>query len=292
VRLAFWVVTAGSLWLYLRLAALTVALLAGLALLRRAGRGWRESLRASELARPAFWAALLRIALAMSCLGTAHLLFKLYLPLLNRANFDAALAAADRLLGWGALPVERLAFLAGSPEVLRAFDFLYSNLYYLLVWGGVLVFFTALEGEARLRFFDGFALLWQGGLAFYLLLPAWGPVFVAPGLFEPLLEHMPATVRVQSVLYRETLAVVQGRLDFQARFFGLAAFPSLHVAVLTFYALWGRHAGRFWRGWNAACAGLVLVGSVLTGYHYLVDGLAGAALAWGCYRLFRPGGRA
>jgi membrane-associated phospholipid phosphatase len=150
---------------------------------------------------------------------------------------------------------------------------------------------VALEGETRLRFFDGFALLWQGGLALYCLLPAWGPVFVTPGTFEPLLEHMPATVRVQSVLFRETLAVVQGRLDFSVRFFGLAAFPSLHVGVLTFYALWGRHAGRFWRGAYGAFAGLVLVGSVLTGYHYLVDGLAGAALAWGCYRLFRPAGR-
>lgn len=288
VRTQFLVVTAGSLWLYLRLAALTVAVMAAAALLRRAGRGWREALRGSELARPGFWGDLGRIALGMSLLGTAHLLFKLYLPLLNPQNYDAALFVLDRWLGLGALPIERLAFLAGAPWVLGAFDLIYSGLYYFLVWGGVLLFFAALEGDRRLRFFGSFALLWQGGLLFYFLFPAWGPVFIRPGLFEPLLAHMPATVRTQSVLFQETLAVVQGRLDFSVRFFGLAAMPSLHVGVLTLYALWSRHVGRGWVAWHLGAVALVLVGSVLTGYHYLSDGLAGALLAWGCYRICRP----
>lgn len=288
VRTQFLVVTFGSLRLYLRLAALTVVVMAALAILRRAGKGWKEALKGSELARPAYWTDLLRIAAAMSLLGTAHLLFKLYLPLLNPANFDAAFAGMDRVLGLGALPVERLAFLSGTPAVLGAFDFVYSNLYYFLVWGGMLVFFAALEGERRLRFFDSFALLWQGGLVLYFLLPAWGPVFVLPDLFEPLLAHMPATVRTQQVLFQETLAVTQGRLDFSVRFFGLAAFPSLHMGVLTLYALWAKQVGRGWVWWNAVFAGLILIGSVLTGYHYLVDGLAGAALAWGVWRAARP----
>ena len=288
VRTQFLVVTLGSLGLYLRLAALTVVIMAAAALLRRAGRGWRGVLRESELARPSFWIGLVRIAVAMSLLGTAHLLFKLYLPLLNPSNFDPALAVLDRVLGWGALPVERLAFLPGAPAVLGAFDFIYSNLYYFLVWGGVLVFFVGLEGDLRLRFFDGFALLWQAGLLLYFLFPAWGPVFVLPATFEPLLAHMPATVRTQTVLFKETLAVTLGQLDFPVRFFGLAAFPSLHMAVMTFYALWARSVGRVWVWWNAVFAGLILIGSVLTGYHYLVDGLGGAALAWGVWRATRP----
>jgi len=288
VRPQFYVVTFGSLWLYLRLAALTAVLMAAGVLGRRLGRGWRRALRESELGRPRFWSDLGRIALAMSLLGTAHLLFKLYLPLLNPANYDPALASIDRVLGFGALPVERLAFLSGAPAVLRFFDFVYSGLYFLLVWGGVLLFFVALEGEWRIRFFNGFALLWQGGLLVYFLFPAWGPVFVWPDLVEPLVSHMPATVRLQSALVMETLAVTQGRFNFTAQYFGLAAFPSLHVGIMVLYALWARRVGRFWTGWFACFGGLILIGSVLTGYHYLVDGLAGAALAWGCYRICRP----
>ena len=63
----------------------------------------------------------------------------------------------------------------------------------------------------------------------------------------------------------------------------MAAFPSLHVAFQTLVFLWMR---RVWR-WGEIVFGVfavaILIGSLVTGWHYLIDGIAGIALAWLCY---------
>ena len=73
--------------------------------------------------------------------------------------------------------------------------------------------------------------------------------------------------------------------------FGIAAFPSLHVGFQTFVFLWFR---RLWLSGQIIFAIFVLLiflGSVITGWHYLVDAYAGlllAAIAYGVpARVFR-----
>jgi len=67
--------------------------------------------------------------------------------------------------------------------------------------------------------------------------------------------------------------------------YAVAAFPSLHVAFQTLVFLWMR---RVWR-WGGLVFGVIavtiLIGSVVTGWHYFVDGIAGALIAWLCYTL-------
>jgi membrane-associated phospholipid phosphatase len=60
---------------------------------------------------------------------------------------------------------------------------------------------------------------------------------------------------------------------------GISAFPSLHVATAVLFALyasrrWGRIGLALW-----AFAATILVGSVVLGWHYAVDGYAGALLS-------------
>lgn len=43
---------------------------------------------------------------------------------------------------------------------------------------------------------------------------------------------MPVTVHVQQALYLETSAIVRHRYNTVIHDFGLAAFPSLHIAVV------------------------------------------------------------
>ena len=61
----------------------------------------------------------------------------------------------------------------------------------------------------------------------------------------------------------------------------VAAFPSLHLAVVTVFAAASRPVSRPWFVGNVVVVLLMLLGSVLTGYHYLVDGWAGIALGIG-----------
>jgi hypothetical protein len=102
---------------------------------------------------------------------------------------------------------------------------------------------------------------------------------VTPNLFEDALQHMPASVWVQSHLYEETASIIRGNYNIVIQFFGLAAFPSLHVAVFVLYSLWARHIGRIWVWTGISIGLLILVGSLLTGYHYFVDGLAGGLVS-------------
>ena len=70
--------------------------------------------------------------------------------------------------------------------------------------------------------------------------------------------------------------------------FGISAFPSMHNASAALFALafWrvSRPVGLFF----AAYAGVILLGSVHTGWHYAVDGYAGIALAAACWWVCGP----
>ena len=64
---------------------------------------------------------------------------------------------------------------------------------------------------------------------------------------------------------------------------GISAMPSMHVAGATWLALVIRsYFPKFaWLGWTYV--GLIYVGSVMTGWHYATDGIAGAIGAVGCW---------
>ncbi len=263
------------------IAVLSIAIILLLTALRgiRRGTRWRSALAESEMSGIRFWTDLLRITVAFSVIQTAHLTLKVYIPVINSANYDRVLRKLDIALALGRDPVELVLGAITHPTVLRAFDFVYSQLYFLLLWGGFVVFFAFLEGRNRTSFFSSFVIMWQAGLLLYILAPSWGPVFITPELFDGALQHLPATVTVQQGLYRETVSIIRGDYNIIINFFGLAAFPSLHVAVFVLYTLWARRVGRLWLAWNAIFGTLILVGSVLTGYHYLVDGLGGGVIA-------------
>ena len=65
--------------------------------------------------------------------------------------------------------------------------------------------------------------------------------------------------------------------------FGVAAFPSLHVAFETLVLLWMRRLWRYGEVIFGVFTLIIFVGSIITGWHYLIDGLAGALLAAACY---------
>ena len=65
--------------------------------------------------------------------------------------------------------------------------------------------------------------------------------------------------------------------------FGIAAFPSLHVAFEVLALLWMRRLWRYGTMIFGFFTAVIFIGSILTGWHYLVDGLAGALLAAACY---------
>ena len=173
-------------------------------------------------------------------------------------------------------------------------DVLYSGGYFALIVVSVPVFLVFPRLEVRLAFVAAYAAIWMAGSVLYLAFPSWGPVFVVSHLFGDVLRHMPSTVAVQQALFEEISSLVNRPLAPRVvRFGSVAAFPSLHLAVVTVFAAASRWVSRRWFLANLAVVVVMLVGSVVTGYHYLVDGWAGIALGIGACalgrRLFPPG---
>jgi len=234
---------------------------------------------------------------------------------LHFANYDRTFWDLDRWLHFGVQPNVWLVERLGSQhDVALLLDWLYIEYfdYKLLV---SLLFLCELRGR-RLseQFVLAYTLLWAiGGLA-YLVMPADGPCFamllgasdvpVAAhqwGFTYPVVSDLPATyvegfreARVWTAKSLQHLLwatrwrfVYQGKLPDM--FYGVAAMPSLHVAVVVLFAYF---LGRLspWAGLvGILYAAAIAIGSVFLQWHYAVDGYAGALLAtataWAAVRL-------
>jgi hypothetical protein len=202
------------------------------------------------------------------------------------------LAAADRIIGLGALPTQVLQDAlrpAGGTDLVALVATLVYMLHFVLPIGTGFILWL----WRRPQYYDFVAaliVLSVAGFTTYLLLPAAPPWYVAG---QGLLNGPDGTPLV-TYLKPGAFETLASALGFDGRYlyslaFGsanpnlVAAFPSLHCAYpfLSFLVL-RRAFGRV--GWLAlAYTGLVMFSVVYTGDHWLIDCLAGLAYAYIAY---------
>ena len=279
-----------DLWLVARgsLPGFGAALLFGFAVRalrhrQKTGAWPRPGLRriAAELPRLAAAFLLLIGVVAVYCWG------KLLIPWFRHETLDAPLIAVDRALHLGLDPGLTIqALLEGLPGADRFVDWTYAR-YPLVLLGAAGWFLSDPDADGRHRWLRGFVLLWLGGLALYWLVPALGPAFVYPELVPVLAERFPIAAAGQRALLENhvsLLALLAGEASLPLRLeYGIAAFPSLHVALPAHAWLVARERGCALRWPFLAITVLFVVGSVATGWHYLIDAWAGLALAFLCW---------
>lgn len=122
--------------------------------------------------------------------------------------------------------------------------------------------------EGRGRFVLSYMLTWSIGMACAYAFASAGPIFT--GTYPKTLAPPSVAMAVDYLLtnYRSHSAMIGG---------GISAFPSLHVAIAAWFALVLAHRGWCWVGITYAAA--VWACSVILGWHYLADGLAGILIA-------------
>jgi hypothetical protein len=208
--------------------------------------------------------------------------WKSALPVLHPFCCDRALAALDEFLV-GRPAWELLEPLTRSSLVLHTADRFYYLWFGVFAWVMLTVAWEPYSGRRR-RFLVGMALTWTLGSLTALVVSSAGPVYFShvtgdvssfDTLAQRLLEQRLLAAGFQQVLWDNYLGHLHGAIA------GIAAFPSLHVAVPAYLSLAAR-TGR-WRlaGWLLTVATWFC--SVLLGWHYLIDGAGGiivAALAW------------
>jgi hypothetical protein len=174
---------------------------------------------------------------------------------------DAPLAATDRLLIPFALPRGRWLDVMALPY----------GLWQLINILGVV---WALHTQRPARPIIAYMLTWLIGMALAYAFSSAGPIFT--GQYPMRSAHVSVRMAADFLLdnYRSHGAGIGG---------GISAFPSLHVAIATWFALFLRSIGIRWLGevfllW-------IWAASVILGWHYVLDGPAGIAVALIAWKL-------
>ncbi len=240
-----------------------------------------------EVVRPRWWVSWLRMWFAAAVMTYGYFWLKVAIPLVNPRLWDGALWDLDARLHLGVSPsVFVSSLLEGTPLVplLDRWYWLWvpTVFYALCFWS------SGLDRRLAHRFLLSCVLLWTLGSWIYVAVPALGPVFVQPQTFEAVREEMPLVRAGQQELSENYELMLAGRRTGELKRFkpvlGIAAMPSLHVGAHFLFFLWARRRARWLALAFALATAFTFAGSLLSGYHYAIDGYAGMLLAWLCFR--------
>ena len=169
---------------------------------------------------------------------------------------------------------------------LRVIDHVYSSWYVFVFLFVTWVSWTG-RRYLRARALASTVLLWAlGGTLLAWLFASAGPCYYhlvsdSPNPYTGLLERLSDVelfaTNAQAALWRFKVE------DTYSPFAGISAMPSMHVAmvVLAAMVLWRRSKPLGMVCWVYAAG--IQIGSVVLGWHYAIDGYAGALLALGCW---------
>jgi hypothetical protein len=233
--------------------------------------------------------------------AVAHDAWKNLLGRVTPWTWDARLADADRILHFGTDPWRLLEPVFRFPALVIALDTLYWMWFLLIAVVAGWIFWTP-RRALRTRFLIVWSLMWiLLGTFLAHLMPSGGPVFygrLVGGIdpFSELLAHLARVNAAQPLMAAEMQELVwrNAQAGGGVHWLAMSAMPSLHVAVPTLFALTFQQVHRrlsaaFW-----AFTLLILIGSVVLGWHYAIDGyvsIAVVCLLWWLSGIVRPGAR-
>ena len=254
-------------------------------------QAWSAGLRSfRELMRSPDGVGVLLVVGLLPLFMNAFGSWKAAIPQLNPFSWDLPLMRLDRALHLGTDPWRLLEPVLRAPLVVRFWDYGYT----LFIPAQTAVVLWQVWSRDRLlrhRFLLTYVLSWiLLGTVAAIALSSAGPCFYeavvgGPDPFVPLFERLRAvhgTYKVGALEAQQVLWASHVRgLDIP--FAGISAMPSMHVALPMLFVLVGWRQRLSLRLILLAYLGFNLVGSVLLGWHYAVDGYAailGVLVIW------------
>lgn len=200
-------------------------------------------------------------------------------------HWDATFAMWDRALHFGYAPHEWLWWIIESPLAVWLINIAY-NLWFVVLAGAMLQASIARrDTHTRHQFMVSLILVWVlAGFFVAMGFSSAGPCyFERLGLgtdFRPLMDALAAAnerfpiwaLPTQDILWSGYTGASTGSV-------GISAFPSVHVATAVLIAIYACRQSVALGAALWAFAAVIMVGSVVLGWHYAIDGYAGAILA-------------
>jgi hypothetical protein len=230
-----------------------------------------------------------RTALAVSGLVAYHVVYVCYRNLKSWDAFntdrDQHLLDFDRALFLGHSPAELLHGLLGTDHAAVVLAAFYNSFVYVVV--------AAVVGSVALlpRIRDSYVMLFTGvwvwilGVASYYLVPSLGPFVSAPEEFAKLRHTGVTAAQAEYLVDRAHLLADPAAPD---AFASISAFASLHTAFTCAVLLVAAYLR--WRWLTIAMSGYlvaVMIATIYFGMHFVVDDVAGIAIALGAVTLAR-----
>lgn len=214
---------------------------------------------------------------------------KTLIPLMQPFSWDVFFMHLDKTLHLGVLPHEYLHAIFGADVVLSFFTGIYNIWLFLLYFVLLITCLIRPDSQVRMQYLVAFIFTWAiGGNLVATWFSSAGPAYYANlglgnvygDLMARLNEHAAtgalSAVQTQELLWR----FYSGPESLNS----ISAFPSMHVASSTLMAIYAFSLAR-WAGIAMSLFTLgILIGSVLLGWHYAVDGYASVVLALLCWR--------
>jgi len=222
--------------------------------------------------------------LIMTAVLVSYGQLKSLIPLIEPFGWDRAFMTLDRALHFGFDPYQILHAVLGWDLSLVFFAGMYNIwliLAYFVLFGTC---FMQPDSPARLQFLIAFLLTWAvGGNLIATIFSSAGPPYYAllgfGDAYAPLFDRLSAHAATGALTVVDTQALLWRLYDAPDSVSAISAFPSMHVASSVLMALIGFKIAR-WLGIALSIfAGSMMIGSVLLGWHYAVDGYAGALIA-------------
>ena len=205
---------------------------------------------------------------------------KTVVPLLRPDElYDKQLAHVDRIVfGLGKDPAEILHAVLGTGISTQVLSSVYVSFVFLLPLSLAFALVFAPNLRGGLFFATALAINWTLGAVSYLLLPARGPIYYVPADFANLPHSHAAYLQERLLVERHEFLADPHAAEVGQN---IAAFASLHCSLL-FTAALAAHLLGLNRLLRIALWVLFVVSAVSTvhlGWHYVIDDLAGIAIA-------------
>ena len=225
-------------------------------------------------------AASVLMALVIICFAK----IKTLIPLLEPFSWDVQFMELDRLLHFGVDPYIFLHGVLGWNLSLTFFTGMY-NVWLIVIYVALFtICFLRPGSTVRMQFLISFLLVWAlgGNLSAIIFSSAGPPYYALQGhgdTYKPLMDMLDAHAATGALTVVDTQRLLW---DFYSRpdtFNLISAFPSMHVASSTLVAIFAFRLSHWAAYALTGFAIIILIGSVLLGWHYAVDSYAGVLIA-------------
>ncbi len=230
-------------------------------------------------------ASILHTVTIFMIFAAAFAVLKGAIAVLEPFSWDPEFSWLDRVLHFGKLPHEWLMPFLGGDVSLFVFNFFYNLWFVFLVASMLTASITVHNSALRHQYLMSFMGTWFfGGFLMATGLSSAGPCYYDLAGFGDtylsLMAHLRAANADLPIWAVDTQTMLwDGFTGERSGSAGISALPSMHVATAVLFALAARRVHPLLGKAMWVYAGLIFVGSVMLGWHYAVDGYAGAGVA-------------